>query len=119
MLIPFTDRGFGAKTVSVKGNNIEHGLKKRPLLLWVRKFCARLSDEVVANSKSLACEVKETFGLLSDVAVTYNGIDPGTYRKKPPKKRRMSGWEQMSRRYSPWEPTRSSGGKASHSFSKP
>ena len=82
MLIPFTGRFFGVKTVSVEGNNLEHGLKKRPLLLWIRKFCARLSDEVVANSKSLAREVKETFGLPSDVAVIYNGIDARHIREK-------------------------------------
>ena len=82
MLIPFTGQLFGAKTVSVEGNNLKHGLKKRPLLLWVRKLCARLSDEVVANSKSLAREVKETFALPSDIAVIYNGIDTRYIRDK-------------------------------------
>lgn len=82
MLIPFMGRTFGVKTVSVEGNNLEHGLRKRPLLLWIRKFCARLSDEVVANSKSLAREVKETFALPSDVTVIYNGIDARYIREK-------------------------------------
>lgn len=72
------------KTVSVEGNNLEHTLllKKRPLLFRIRRLCAQLSDKVVANSKSLAREVKEVFNLDSDVAVIYNGIDIEDIREK-------------------------------------
>ena len=72
------------KTVSVEGNNLEHTLllRKRPLLFRIRRLCAQLSDKVVANSKSLACEVKEVFNLDSDVAVIYNGIDINDIREK-------------------------------------
>lgn len=72
------------KTVSVEGNNLEHTLllRKRPLLFRIRRLCAQLSDKVVANSSSLACEVKEVFSLDSDVAVIYNGIDIEDIREK-------------------------------------
>lgn len=72
------------KTVSVEGNNLEHTLllRKRPLLFRARRLCAQLSDKVVANSSSLACEVKEVFSLDSDVAVIYNGIDIEDIREK-------------------------------------
>jgi len=72
------------KTVSVEGNNLEHTLllRKRPLLFRIRRLCAQLSDKVVANSSSLACEVKEVFSLDSDVAVIYNGIDIESIREK-------------------------------------
>ncbi len=70
------------KTVCVEGNNLEHSLFKRPLLFWIRRLCARLSDKVVANSKSLGREVKEVFGLDSDVTAIHNGIDIGYIREK-------------------------------------
>ena len=72
------------KTVSVEGNNLEHTLllRKRPLLFRIRKLCAQLSDKVVANSSSLAYEVKEVFNLDSEVAVIYNGIDIDDIREK-------------------------------------
>ncbi|MXZ12510.1 MAG: glycosyltransferase [Candidatus Dadabacteria bacterium] len=72
------------KTVSVEGNNLEHTLllRKRPLLFRIRKLCAQLSDKVVANSRSLACEVKEVFSLDSEVEVIYNGIDIEDIREK-------------------------------------
>ncbi len=72
------------KTVSVEGNNLEHTLllRKRRLLFRIRRLCAQLSDKVVANSSSLACEVKEVFSLDSDVAVIYNGIDIEDIREK-------------------------------------
>ena len=72
------------KTVSVEGNNLEHTLllRKRPLLFRIRRLCAQLSDKVVANSSSLACEVREVFSLDSDVAVIYNGIDIKGIREK-------------------------------------
>ena len=72
------------KTVSVEGNNLEHTLllRKRPLLFRIRRLCAQLSDKVVANSSSLACEVKEVFSLDPDVAVIYNGIDIEDIREK-------------------------------------
>lgn len=75
---------FRVKTVSVEGNNLEHTLltRKRPLLFRIRRLCAQLSDKVVANSSSLACEVKEVFSLDSDVAVIYNGIDIEDIREK-------------------------------------
>ena len=75
---------LGIKTVSVEGNNLRHTLllRKRPLLFQMRRLCARLSDQVVANSQSLAREVKEVFGLNSEVAVIYNGIDIEDIRKK-------------------------------------
>ena len=70
------------KTVSVEGNSLEHSLFKRPLLLRIRRLCARLSDKVVANSKSLGREAKEVFGLDSEVTVIHNGIDIGYIREK-------------------------------------
>ena len=75
---------LGIKTVSVEGNNLEYTLllRKRPLLFQIRRLCARLSDQVVANSQSLAREVKGVFGLNSEVAVIYNGIDIKDIRKK-------------------------------------
>ena len=76
------------KTVAVEGNNLEHTLllRKRPFLFQIRKLCAQLSDKVVANSKSLACEVKEAFSLDSDVTVIYNGIDLEDIREKSKEK---------------------------------
>lgn len=75
---------LGVKTVSVEGNNLRHTLvlRKRPLLFMIRRLCAQLSDKVVANSASLAREVKEVFSLDSDVAVIYNGIDIEDIREK-------------------------------------
>ena len=72
------------KTISVEGNNLKHTLllRKRPLLFRIRKLCAQLSDKVVANSKSLACEVKKVFTLDSEVEVIYNGIDIEDIREK-------------------------------------
>lgn len=72
------------KTISVEGNNLEHTLllRKRPLLFRIRKLCAQLSNKVVANSSSLACEVKEVFNLDSKVTVIYNGIDINDIREK-------------------------------------
>ena len=54
-----TGKILKVKTVSVEGNNLEHTLllRKRPLLFRIRRLCARLSDKVVANSRSLAREV--------------------------------------------------------------
>ena len=79
-----TGKILKVKTVSVEGNNLEHTLllRKRPLLFRIRRLCARLSDKVVANSRSLAREVKDVFGLDSDVAVIYNGIDIEDIREK-------------------------------------
>ena len=82
MPIALIGRIAGAKTVSVEGNSLEHSLGERPLLLRVRGFCARLSDRVVANSRGLAREAKEVFGLSSDVAAIYNGIDADDVRRK-------------------------------------
>lgn len=72
------------RTVSVEGNNLEHTLllRRRPLLFQIRRLCVQLSDKIVANSKSLACEVKEVFSLDSDVTVIYNGIDIEDIREK-------------------------------------
>ena len=72
------------KTVSGEGNNLEQTFlsKKKILLFYLRRFCARLSDEVVANSQSLGREVKEVFGLSSEVKTIYNGIDIEDIRKK-------------------------------------
>ena len=77
-------RILGIKTVSVEGNNLEHTLPpaKRPLLFHARRFCASVSTQVVANSQSLAREVKEVFRLNSKVTVIYNGIDIEYIRKK-------------------------------------
>ena len=82
MPIALIGRIAGAKTVSVEGNSLEYSLGERPLLLRVRGFCARLSDRVVANSRGLAREAKEVFGLSSDVAAIYNGIDADDVRRK-------------------------------------
>lgn len=82
MPIALIGRITGVKTVSVEGDSIGHSLGKRPLLLWARGLCARLSDEVVANSAGLAREVKEVFKLSSDVATIYNGIDMDDIRRK-------------------------------------
>ena len=78
------------KTVSVEGNNLLHSLllPKRPLLFHIRRLCARLSDKVIANSKSLGCEVKEVFDLDSEVTVIHNGIDIGYIRKKSKEEQR-------------------------------
>lgn len=76
----------GARTVSVEGNSLEHSLGERPLLLWAKGFCARLSDSVVANSRGLAREAKEVFKLSSDVVAIYNGIDMDDIRKKSEEK---------------------------------
>ena len=83
-----TGKILKVKTVSVEGNNLEHTLllRKRPLLFGIRRLCARLSDKVVANSRSLAREVKEVFSLDSDVAVIYNGIDIEDIREKSKEK---------------------------------
>ncbi len=72
------------KTVSGEGNNLEHTLllKKKSLLFHLRRICARLSDEVVANSQSLGREVKQVFNLKSEVKTVYNGVDIETIRKK-------------------------------------
>ena len=82
MPVALMGRVAGARTVSVEGNSLEHSLGKRPLLLWARGFCARLSDRVVANSRGLAREAKEVFGLSSDVAAIYNGVDADDVRRK-------------------------------------
>lgn len=81
------------KTVSVEGNNLEHTLllRKRPLLFRIRRLCAHLSDKVVANSKGLAREAEEVFGLDSDVAVIHNGIDLEDIREKS-KDEQNHGW---------------------------
>ena len=76
----------GARTVPVEGNSLEHSLGERPLLLWAKGFCARLSDSVVANSRGLAREAKEVFKLSSDVVAIYNGIDMDDIRKKSEEK---------------------------------
>lgn len=82
MPVALMGRIAGARTVSVEGNSLEHSLGERPLLLWARGFCARLSDRVVANSRGLAREAKEVFGLSSDVAAIYNGVDADDVRRK-------------------------------------
>ena len=82
MPIALMGRIAGVRTVSVEGNSLEHSLGERPLLLWARGFCARLSDRVVANSRGLACEAKEVFKLSSNVATIYNGIDMDDVRRK-------------------------------------
>lgn len=86
MPVAIIGRIFGAKTVSGEGNNLGHELKNRPLLLQARKFCARLSDKVVANSKSLSTETEKVFGLDSKVEVIYNGIAAEEVRKKSQEK---------------------------------
>ena len=86
MPVALVGRITGAKTVSVEGNSLKHSLGERPLLLWARGFCARLSDRVVANSQGLAREAKEVFRLSSDVATIYNGIDIDDIRKKSEEK---------------------------------
>lgn len=80
--IALIGRVAGAKTVSVEGNSLKHSLGKRPLLLWARGFCARLSDKVVANSAGLAREAKEVFRLSFNVATIYNGINIDEIRRK-------------------------------------
>lgn len=82
MPIALMGRIAGARTVSVEGDSLKHSLGERPLLLRARGFCARLSDRVVANSRGLAREAKEVFGLSSDVAAIYNGIDTDDVRRK-------------------------------------
>ena len=82
MPVALMGRITGVKTVAVEGDSIGHTLGKKPLLFLARRFCAQLSDKVVANSKGLAREVKEVFRLSSDVAMIYNGIDVDRIRKK-------------------------------------
>jgi len=65
------------KAVSGEGNNLQQTLllKRKFLLFYLRRLCARLSYKVVANSQSLGQEIKEVFKLDSNVTVIYNGID--------------------------------------------
>ena len=81
-------RMLKVKTVSGEGNNLEQTfLSKRKIpLFYMRRLCVRLSDEVVANSRSLGREVKEAFGLNSEVRTIYNGIDIEDIRKKSEEK---------------------------------
>ncbi len=82
MPIAIIGKVLKVKTISVEGNNLEHSLFKRPILFRSRRLCTRLSDKVVANSESLGREVKEVFGLDSDVTVIHNGIDIRYIREK-------------------------------------
>ena len=77
-------RILGIKTVSAEVNNLEETIlpKKRPLFLYLRKLGVRWSDRVLANSKSLALETRDLFGLDCDIKVIYNGIDVEYIRKR-------------------------------------
>ena len=77
-------RILGIKTVSGEGNNLKqtYFIKEKSLRFFVRRLSVRLSDKVVANSESLAREVKEVFRLNSEVSTIYNGIDIEDIREK-------------------------------------
>ena len=70
-------RILGIKTVCGEGNNLKqtYFIKEKSLRFYARQLGVRLSDRVVANSESLAREVKEVFRLNSEVRTIYNGID--------------------------------------------
>lgn len=70
-------RILGIKTICGEGNNLKQTylIKKKSLHFYARQLGVRLSDKVVANSKSLGIEVKEVFKLKSEVETIYNGID--------------------------------------------
>lgn len=70
-------RILGIKTICGEGNNLKqtHLIKGKSLRFYARQLGVRLSDKVVANSKSLGVEVKEVFKLKSEVETIYNGID--------------------------------------------
>ena len=70
-------RIFGIKTICGEGNNLKQTylIKKKSLHFYARQLGIRLSDKIVANSKSLGLEVKEVFKLKSEVETIYNGID--------------------------------------------
>ena len=77
-------RILGIKTVCGEGNNLKQAyfIKEKSLLFYTRQLGVRLSDKVVANSESLAREVKEVFRLNSEVRTIYNGIDIEDIKEK-------------------------------------
>ena len=75
---------LGIKTVWGEVNNLKQRsfVKEKSLRFYARQLSIRLSDKVVANSESLASEVKEVFRLNSEVRTIYNGIDIEGIREK-------------------------------------
>ena len=86
-------RTLKIKTVSGEGNNLKQTFlsRRKAPLLYLRRICAQLSDEVVANSQSLGREVKEVFRLDSEVRTIYNGIDTEDIRRRSEEKAEH-GW---------------------------
>ena len=84
MPMAIVGRILGVKTVCGEGNNLKqtYFTKEKSLRFYVRQLGVRLSDKVVANSKSLGLEVKEVFKLKSEVEIIYNGIDIQDIREK-------------------------------------
>ena len=77
-------RILGVKTISGEGNNLKktYLIKKKSLRFYARQLSVRMSDEVVANSESLAREVEEVFKLKSEIRTIYNGVDIEDIREK-------------------------------------
>ena len=75
---------LGIKTVWGEVNNLKQRpfVREKSLRFYARQLSIRLSDKVVANSESLASEVKEVFRLNSEVRTIYNGIDIEGIREK-------------------------------------
>lgn len=73
----FVGKLFKIATVNGEGNNIYHTLikKNRRFTYTIRKLTAKFSTITIANSQSLADELKETFSLRDNVKVIYNGVD--------------------------------------------
>ena len=84
MPMAIVGRILGVKTVCGEGNNLKQTylMKGKSPRFYVRRLGVRLSNRVVANSKSLGLEVKEVFKLKSEVEIIYNGIDIQDIRKK-------------------------------------
>lgn len=73
---------FGIKTVWTEGNGGDFLRRQNRLLFFAHKFFVRFAGVVTANSKGLAEEIKETYGLKTAPAVIYNGVNAQSVRRK-------------------------------------